>query len=216
MKEYLDLKKEIWHYAQKIYALGWVSGSSGNISIRLKGEDKFLITPSGIPYELLKPEQMVVVDKNGNLLPGSEHKPSVETILHLKVYEARDDVNAVIHTHSIYSSVLAVLRKPLPPILEELAIYTGGTIEVAEYAPSGSKELADNVVKALKNKSAVFLANHGNLCVGKDLLEAFNICALVERCSQIYLEALKVGEIHPIPHKHLQKALSIYEKKHLG
>jgi len=176
------------------------------------GEERFIVTPTSIPYEILEPEQMVVIDSEGEMVFEQDYGPSVETPMHLAIYKVRPEVGAIIHTHSIFCSVLAVLRKPLPPIIEELAIYTGGEVEVAEYAPSGSEELAENVVKALGEKASVILANHGNLCVGKNLLKAFNLCALVERCAQIYLEALKTGEqIHPLSESSLQTALSLYK-----
>ena len=212
MEQYLELKKELWRYARKVYEQGWVSGSAGNLSLRVPGEERFIVTPTSIPYEILEPEQMVVIDSAGEMVFEQDYGPSVETPMHLAIYKVRPEVGAIIHTHSIFCSVLAVLRKPLPPIIEELAIYTGGEVEVAEYAPSGSEELAENVVKALGEKASGILANHGNLCVGKNLLKAFNLCALVERCAQIYLEALKTGEqIHPLSESSLQTALSLYK-----
>ena len=213
MEDYMELKKELWKYAKKIYQRGWVSGSAGNLSLRVPGEDRFIVTPTSIPYEIIEPEQMVVINSKGEMILEQDYGPSIETLMHLAIYKARPEVGAIIHTHSVYCSALAVLKKPLPPVIEELAIYTGGEVEVAEYAPSGSEELAENVVKALGEKSAVILANHGNLCVGRDLLKAFNLCALVERCAQIYLEALSSGEkIHPLPESALQKAILLYKE----
>lgn len=175
-----------------------------------------MITPTSIAYRDLAPRQIAIIDGKGNLVGDSVHLPSIETPMHLAIYQAYPEVQAIIHTHSIYSTALAVLRKPIPAILEELVIYTGGEVPVARYAPAGSKELAGNAVKALKRASAILLANHGNLCVGKTLAQAFNLCGLVERSARIYLTALGKGKIHPLPKKVIAEDKKKYIKSLSG
>lgn len=211
MKDYLELRTEVHAYAVKMYQAGMVSGSAGNVSARVPDEPgRYVITPTSISWEELAPEQVVVVDGEGELVVG-ENAPSFEWPMHLAVYQARPDAHAVFHTHSIYSSILAVLRRPIPPLIEELVPYAGGEVIVAEYAPSGSEALAQNAVRALTGRSAVLLANHGNLCLGKSLRKAFNLCALVERAARIYVEALKLGPVHVLPAEVVQAEKEMYE-----
>ena len=211
MSDYLELRNEVHAYAVKMHQAGMVTGSAGNVSARVPDEaDRYVITPTSISYEELKPEEVVVVDGEGDLVVG-ENAPSFEYPMHIAIYRARPDAGAIFHTHSVYSSILAVLRKPIPPIIEELVPYAGGEVAVAEYAQSGSDALARNAVQALIGKSAVLLANHGNLCLGKNLRKAFNLCALVERAARIYVEALKLGQVHFLPEEVVQAEKEMYE-----
>jgi len=211
MQDYMELRKEVHAYALKMYRAGMVTGSSGNVSARVPGEDnRYLVTATSISYDELQPEQVVVVDGEGDLVLG-ENAPSFETPIHLAVYQARPDLGAIFHTHAVYSSVLAVVRRPIPPIIEELVPYAGGEVIVAEYGQSGTDALARNVVAALTGRSAILIANHGNLCAGKNLRKAFNLCALVERAAQIYVEALKLGQVHLLPEEVIQAEREMYE-----
>lgn len=212
MKDYLEYRTEVWKYARKMYDAGFVTGSAGNISMRVPDEpERYVITPTSVPYEELAPEQVVVVDGEGDLVLDLDYGPSVETPMHIAIYKARPDVGAVIHSHAIYSTILAVLRKPIPAIVEELVVYVGDEVKVAEYASAGSDELARNAVKALGENSAILLANHGNVCVGKNLLKAFNICALVEKSARIYVEALKLGGINKLPDDVIEAEKEMYK-----
>ncbi|MEM0045868.1 MAG: class II aldolase/adducin family protein, partial [Desulfurococcaceae archaeon] len=104
--------------------------------------------------------------------------------------------NAVVHAHGVYSTTLSITRDPLPLLIEEMVMYLGGEVRVAEYAPSGTEELAEKVVKALNGRKAVILANHGVVACGKDLEEAVEVLGLVERLSQIYILARLLGKVH--------------------
>jgi L-fuculose-phosphate aldolase len=212
VKDYIDLRTEVCKYAKKMYERGWVTGSAGNISARVEDEeDRYVITPTSVPYEEITPEQVVVIDGEGDLVLDLDYGPSIEWPMHTEVYKARPDVKAVFHTHATYCSILAVIRKPIPPLIEELVPYVGGEIAVAEYASTGSDDLAANAVKALENKAAVLVANHGNLCVGKTLLKAFNVCALVEKAAHVYVEALKLGGLHLLPEEVVEMEKGMYE-----
>jgi L-fuculose-phosphate aldolase len=212
MKDYMEYREEVCRFAKKMYEAGFVTGSAGNISLRVPEErDRYVITATSLPYEEMCPEQVPVVDGEGDLVLDIDYGPSVETPMHLAVFKARPDVNGIIHSHAIYSTILAVLRKPIPPIIEELLVYVGDEVKVAEYGSAGSDELARNAVKALAGNSAILLANHGNLCVGKSLLKAFNLCALVEKAARIYVEALKLGGLHYLPEEVVEAEKEMYK-----
>lgn len=171
---------------------GLVVGTWGNLSCRVSRDNAVVITPSGLDYCQVSTRDMVVVDMGGQVLEG-ERQPSTELALHLAVYRARPDVLCVIHTHSLHAGALAVVRKPVPPILEDMAGMIGGAVPVAEYAVPGSKPLADSVAQALDKVDAVLLANHGVVGVGRTLEDAFQVCQLVERSAQVYILACAVG-----------------------
>ncbi len=182
----MELKNErekLVRIAKKIYQMGLVTEISGNLSLRVS-ENQFLITPSGKSYEKLKASEIVLLDMNGNIIEGIK-KPSTETKLHIEIYKARQDVNAIIHAHSTYACVLASLEMPLPVILDEQKEVFGGEVKVSKYAPAGSEALALEAVKALGNGKAAILSKHGTVSVGKDLREAYLLCELLERLSKI-------------------------------
>lgn len=176
----------------KVAESGLVVGAWGNLSYRVLKDDAVVITPSGMDYHRITVRDMVVVDMDGQVREG-EGRPSTELALHLAVYRARPDVLCVIHTHSPYASALAVLRKPIPPILEDVAAVIGGEVPVTEYAAPGSRHLAVSVARVLEKVNAVLLANHGVVGVGQTPEEAFQVCQLVERAAQVYMLATAVA-----------------------
>jgi L-fuculose-phosphate aldolase len=180
---------------------GYVVGTSGNVSLRFKdseGRDLVAITPSGRTYDTMKPNDIVMVDLEGQRVEG-ELTPSIETMLHTGIYKARRKVNAVIHTHPIYGSVMAVAGLEIPAILDDQITQIGGEIQVAQYALSGSPEMTGNVIAALGPKNAVLLANHGAISVGRNMREAFTMCELLEKTAKIYVFALGLGKVNPVP-----------------
>lgn len=186
---------EIVAVGRQLVSKGLVSGTWGNISARIPGAGDVLITPSGVPYESLEAQDLVLLDPEGKVKKGTL-RPSTETPLHIAIYKKRPDVLAIVHTHSPYASVFAVNRRELPPVLEEQAQLLGGTVRVAPYAPPGSKELADGAVTALEGRSAVILANHGVVGVGRSLKDALLICQVVEKGAQVFLLAQLSGKPH--------------------
>ncbi len=185
-------KTEILQTCQAMQSAQLVIGSSGNASQRIEGTESVAITPSSVDYSCMNADDVMIVNMAGDVIEG-ERNPSIEYPLHLAIYRARPDVNAIVHTHCIYASALAVLREPLPPIIDEFVIRLGGQVEVAEYGLPGSEQLAENVVQALGVRNAVFLANHGALCCGPNLAEALHNAFLLERVAQIYLLTLAAG-----------------------
>lgn len=212
MKDYMEYREEVCKFAKKMYDSGFVTGSAGNISMRVPDEDnRYVITPTSVPYEEICAEQVVVVDGEGDLMVDIDYGPSVETPMHTAIFKARPDVGGIIHSHAIYSTIMAVIRKPIPAVIEELVVYVGDEVVVAEYASAGSDDLAKFAVKALGQNAAILLANHGNLCAAKNLKKAFNLCALVEKSAKIYVEAMKLGGIHNLPDEVVEAEKEMYK-----
>ncbi len=210
--EIYDLKSKIVNTCKNLLKDGHVIGSAGNVSVRVKDQEKefVLITPSNVMYDEMKPEDILIIDLEGKVIEG-ERNPSVEKHLHLGVYKAREDVNAIIHTHGIYSTILSTLNLSLPPIFEELVPYLGGEIICAEYGEAGSAELAENVIKSLDEKNALLLANHGNLCCGSHLEGAYIVLEYLERGAKIYYMAKLVKEPNLLPEETVEFEKEIFE-----
>lgn len=204
------LRKEVADLGRRLIKSGLTYGTSGNISARIPGEEKIVISPSNVPYGEIKPEDVLVVDFDGNVLEG-ERNPSLELKMHLGVYKARPDVNAVIHAHPVYANVLSCTGKCIPPFLDEMVPIVGGSIDVAEYGVPGSEELAKNAVKALGKKSAALLANHGIICCGGNLEKTFEIAGEVERIAKVYVLSMILGGPKMLPEKVVEFQKNIYE-----
>lgn len=203
----LEVASEILKYGLKISAEGFTKGTWGNISKRA-GQFVY-ITPSGKPYDKLEPWGICVLDIDGNVL-YAPFKPSSEYLMHLEIYKARSDVNAILHTHPTYSTVVSVSADSVPPIVEDAVMILGETLWVSNYAPPGSKELADEAVRALGENHCVFLRNHGLVTVGWTLHEAFVAAQIAEKTAQIYIEALKLGRLVEIPSEHARQLRQKY------
>lgn len=181
---------------QRLLREKYVSGTWGNISMRI-GSDFMLITPSGLEYEKLVPEDMVLVRLSDLEFEG-KFKPSSEKHLHSMIYQERKDVGAIIHTHSMNACTVAASRREVPPILDDMAQILGPSIKVAEYSLPGTRSLAKKAVKALRGRNAVLLANHGAICVGRDLDEAFVACQVLEKACKAFIESSFLGGAVPI------------------
>lgn len=203
------LRNKMVRFAKKAVETGLVSGTWGNISSRL-GKDRFLITPSGIEKSSLRPSDLVVIDIDGKVVKG-KLKPSTEMPMHLAIYNARDDVGAIFHTHSIFATVLSVLGMELPALTVEFAMVVGRSVPVVDYALPGTDDLASKVVMALgdRKKSAI-LGNHGVVAVGSCLEEAFLVALLVEMEAKIYCISKMLGEPRKIPDESLSKLQERY------
>ncbi|MHA1494646.1 MAG: class II aldolase/adducin family protein [Candidatus Thorarchaeota archaeon] len=180
---YEDTKKELLGICLKMVENDLVIGSSGNVSVRV--DNNVVITPSSVHYTEMKSEDMVVIDMHGEVIEGTRN-PSIEWQMHLALYNNRSDANVVIHTHSIYASVMAVQHRSLPPILDETIPKLGSTVRVTKYCMPGTKDLGDTVVEQIKDRSAVLLANHGAVCIAKTLEKALHLAIVLERTCKIY------------------------------
>ncbi len=167
----------------------------------------------GDPYNELNPVDTVVVDTTGKILEGN--RPSSELPLHLAIYEARPDVRAIIHTHSIYATACAVAGEAIPPSLEEMVQAVGGGVEVADYALPGTLELAQNAVAGLGGYlSAVLLSNHGAVACGPSLKEALLVAELVEKAAQIHSIAKQLGGVRRLCDEDVQLMRRFYVEKY--
>lgn len=194
-------KIEVLEAAQQMCQEGFVVGTSGNVSLRFtdpRGQEAVAITPSGCHYDTMKTNDIVIVDLEGQRLEG-ELTPSIETTLHTGIYKVRNKVNAVIHTHPVYGSIIAVAGLEIPAILDDQVTQIGGEIRVAPYAISGSSEMAANVIASLGPRNAVLMANHGAIAVGRNMREAFTMCKLAEKTARIFISALALGKVNLLP-----------------
>jgi L-fuculose-phosphate aldolase len=185
-----ELRAELVRTAKKLDEQGLNRGTSGNLSARF-GEG-MLITPSGMGAEGLTEEDIVFVGMDG--VSRGRWQPSSEWLFHRDIYAQRDEVGAVVHTHSIAATTLACLRKDIPPFHYMIALMGGDTIRCADYATFGTQELSANALAALHGRKACLLANHGMIAAGKNLDEAFKIAVEVETLSEMYLRALPAGQ----------------------
>jgi L-fuculose-phosphate aldolase len=193
-----NFKKLIVNTGRKLYKQNLTIGTWGNISVLDPDTDLVYIKPSGINYNEIDLEDIMVIDKKGKIVEGFR-KPSIEMPMHLSIYNARKDVKAIVHYHPIYSSVLAVTGFSLPGICEDFVQIVGEKVLCAKYALPGSEELAKNAVVSLGNRNAVFLLNHGTLCVGRDIKEAMKVCYVVEKTAHIYILSKNLGKCRVIP-----------------
>ncbi len=187
------LREEVARVAKRLIASGLVTGTSGNVSARTP-EGDLLVTPSGIDYEELGPEDVVLVDVEGNVIEGSL-EPSSETPMHTGIYRARGEVGAVVHTHSIYATTLACLGWPIPPVHYMLTTLSDdGRIPIAPYTTYGTEELAGYASDALgETGNACLLQNHGTITVGESPGEAFSRTIVLEEMAEIYYRARVAG-----------------------
>ena len=176
----------------------------GNFSLRDKETGYICITPSGMDYSLLQPEDIVVVDINGTIIDGNR-KPSIEIQLHCRTYAKRTDIFGICHTHSTYATAWACCGKEIPVIVAELAGMIGGPVKCAPYAPMGTVELADIVAEHLYSQNAVLMENHGLLAVGENIDKAFANAVIVEEGAKITLYSMQIGGMKTITEQECKK-----------
>ena len=186
-----DIKREVLEISIKMSKMGLAAGTWGNISARVD-QDRIIITPSGMSYNVLKPEDMVLANIHDLSYVG-KLKPSIELPLHAEIYKARPEINAVMHTHSINASSVAAVRKDIPPILDDMVQIIGGSIRITEYALPGSEQMVKNAVKKLENRNATILANHGPVCLGRNLDEALITSQIVEKAAKVFIDTQAFG-----------------------
>ena len=187
-----SLKALLVETGVKIIEEGLTVGTWGNFSVRDPETGLIYITPSGMDYRIIQPDDIVVLDNDINVVDGVR-VPSIEKGMHATTYHARPDVNAVIHTHPLYSTVLGVNGLELPGISEDFVQIVGDKIVCSLYALPGTMELAHNAVEGLGKWNAVLLPNHGALNVGPDMPTAMTVCHVVEKTAHIYIMAKSIG-----------------------
>jgi len=192
------LREEMVRYGNLLLERALVTGTGGNISVRLPDDRGMLITPSGMPYAEIGPEDIVRVDLAGNVVGGTR-RPSIERLMHLEIYRRRPDVGAIVHTHPPFCTAVAACRRDLEPITDVIAAVFGGPVRTSAYARVGTPELACNVAEVLGQGRAALIANHGAVTVGPDLASAFDLCIILESCAQVFVYAHLLGQPVVLP-----------------
>ena len=177
---------------------------SGNISIRHK--NGFLITPSGKKYSSLKPKDIVFVSLNGEY-NKKKNKPSSEWKFHQDIYLNKKEANAIVHAHSTNATAISVHNKGIPAFHYMVALAGGEDIKCAKYATYGTRQLSNNILKALKNRKACLISNHGQIVFDENLPKAFELAEEVENLSLQYITALKIGRPKILSKKEMNKVL---------
>ena len=190
-----NLAEKLLSASKKLADLGLNKGTSGNASVRVDGG--FLITPSGMQVEQMSASDMVNMHLDGHVSDSDAgKKPSSEWRFHRDILANRPEINAVIHTHSMFATTLACLHKDIPPFHYMIAVAGGDTIRCAPYALFGSQALSDFALLALCERKACLLANHGMIALGRDLDDALAVAVEVENLCEQYWRALQLGEPH--------------------
>lgn len=205
-------RNDVYMHAKKMWEAGLVVASAGNVS-RRADDEHIAITPTSIAYDVLTQHDIVVVHLPSGRTIESRHAPSYELPMHRVIYASRPDVSAIVHTHAPFVTTLSVLRKPLPPVIDEMMVWFGGTVEVSDYAFTGTEDVGRNVVRALGDRTAAILANHGNVCLAATLDRALHIAITMESCARVYVEALRVGKPVELPAEAVRAGRRLFEER---
>lgn len=193
----LKEREQVVVYCKKLITAGLTKGTGGNISVFDRESGLYAISPSGMDYFSMTPEDVVVMNLQGEVVEGSR-KPSSEWDLHRIFYQNRKDLNAIVHTHSVYCTVLATNREGLPAS-SYLVAFAGKDVRCADYASFGTPELAKLAYEGMADRNAVLLANHGLVTGGSDLLHAFQVAEQIEFCAEVYVKARSIGKPAILP-----------------
>ena len=206
----LDQRNKIIEFSLKLNSTNLSPLRSGNISLRSEenGTDGYLITPSGKKYETLKPEDIVFMGLNeeaGN--NDLANKPSSEWRFHRDIYVNKQKAQAIVHAHSPHATAVSSHGKPIPPFHYMIALAGGEDIKCANYATFGTEELSNNVIKALENRSACLMSNHGQVAFGKNIEQAFELAQEIENICHQFTIAIKLGEPKILSFEEMKKVL---------
>jgi L-fuculose-phosphate aldolase len=194
---YAEEREEVCAFGREMEQRGLTIHTSGNVSRRV--DEGCLITPSNTPYADIRPQDVLLMELHGTVLDG-EGNPSVEHKVHLACYRFREEIGGVIHCHPQMATAFAAARVPLPSFLDEFGVFVGDEVRVADYAMSGTPDIAENVMKALgEDSNAVFLASHGLVTVGRSLVDAMRVARMVERAAGTYLWTKVLGGAAELP-----------------
>lgn len=205
------LREEVCEMNLELARNRLVTMFSGNVSGRDPETNYVVIKPSGMSYRTMKPEDMVIVDMNGNVVEG-KHKPSVDTLTHLYIYRHRPDVNGITHTHSNYATSFAALGQPIPVYLTAMADDFGGPVPCTDYAPVGSEAIGKEILRVIGKSPAVLVKNHGVFTIGKSPSEALKIAVMLEDIAKTIHLALLRGKPEEIPPEEVERAYNWHQK----
>jgi ribulose-5-phosphate 4-epimerase/fuculose-1-phosphate aldolase len=193
-----DLRDTLVRLARRLLRSGLVEGTSGNLSARLPSGGGLLVSPSGVAYESMTPDQLVVVGLDG-APRGRGLRPSIDTANHAAIMRARPDVGGIVHTHSPYATAFSVVGRPIPALVTESAAILGGPVRVIDYLPPGRPDMAEQVAIGLGADTAILLPNHGVIAVGATPDAAFGAALAVEQSARVAWLALALGTPTAVP-----------------
>ena len=199
----VELRRDLVRFGRMLHRLGFMPGTSGNLSVRLD-DQRLLVSPTGVSKFLLRSADMVIVDLQGRQLEGSR-KVTSEVSMHLAVYRHRDDVTAVIHSHPPIATAFACVGRGLEEMLCQEAVMTLGVVPLATYATTGTEEVAASLVPFIPDHDAILMANHGAVSYGSTLLQAFQKMEIVEHLAQIALVAHQLGAPRILKHEQVKQ-----------
>ena len=205
-----SLRKEIVEVGRRTYERGFVASNDGNISARIDAK-RILITPTGVSKGFMKPEDLLVIDMDGNLLSGGK-KQSSETNMHLQIYKNRPDVTSVCHAHPPYATGFAVAGISLDKMILPEVIIRLGIVPVVEYGTAATEELYGSISKYIKDYDAFLLANHGALTVGNSVLNAYHKMETLEHAAMIQFIAHMLGRVNTLSKKQVEQLIDLREK----
>ena len=200
-----SLRREICLLHQELPRNGLVAWTSGNVSGRDPKTGLIVIKPSGIRYEALTPENMVVVDLEGKVVDGP-HKPSSDTLAHVYVYQHRPEINGVVHTHSCFATAWAAAGKSIPPVLTAIADEFGGPIPIGAYAKIGGDEIGREIIRSIGDSPAILMKNHGVFTIGKTPEAAVKAAVMVEDVARTVYFASQLGSLQELPAEEIARA----------
>ena len=209
------LRRQVIATARALNALNINRGKAGNVSVRIRGG--FLITPSGMPYEAVRPDDIVAVSDAGRT--QGTRSPSSEWRLHHAIYVARSELAAIVHAHSPFATALACLDRGIPSFHYMVAAAGGKDIRCARYATFGTAALAAHTVKALAGRRACLMSHHGMVAAGASLERALALAVDVEALAEVYCRALAVGEPTTLPAREMRavlKQFALYGQRSSG
>jgi L-fuculose-phosphate aldolase len=199
----VELRRDLARFGRLLYRLGFMPGTSGNLSVRLD-DWRLLVTPTGVSKFLLRSADMVIVDLEGRQLDGYR-KMTSEVSMHLAVYQHRKDVAAVVHSHPPIATAFACVGRGLDEMLCQEAVMTLGVVPLATYAATGTEEVAASLTPFIPDHDAILLANHGAVSYGRTLLEAFQKMETVEHLAHITLVAHQLGAPRTLEQEQIQQ-----------
>ena len=211
MTDQSALRYEMVDICRRMNSSGINQGTAGNLSVRI--DTGFLITPSGRPYDTMTPGDIVEMDFDGTYVG---RRPSSEWRFHRDILKARDDINVVLHCHSMFATTLAVHHKTIPSFHYMTGVAGGTTIRCAEYATFGTQALSDNAIVALKDRLACLLGQHGQISLGKNLEAALWLAIEVETLSKMYTHALMLGEPPILPDEEMERVIGQMKRMSYG
>jgi len=192
-----EVRRQVLAAAKALHTRGLVEGTAGNVSGRVD-DGTVVVTPSSLSYEAMALDDLVVVDLDGEVVAG-ERPPTSEKAVHLATLAAHPEVGAVVHCHALHASMYAVAHQPIPAAVDEFVVYIGGDVPVGDYHPSGSEGLSAEVARHLAERSAMLMANHGMVSIGRSVTDAVHSALVVEHNAHITWGAHQLGGVVGLP-----------------